>query len=274
MSSRRRGGPGARPVRGRVILVAALLAASGPAVVPEDVAWETRAASIASELLGALIDLDEQVRFVLHAGRKAGVEPFAGHRINRVLDPYSLALHQEGRGRRDPLARLMREATLAAASHEAQVERTIQALDATERAWLRERQRLVDAITRLRALALQLEADKAPNRARARLVARRTVAQIDNTLARIGLLGQRVVGIVRQAELSWSRVREPAQRAMPAENEVRAPTERFAEAMIGEILAIEYELRAASEAVRTGAYRLQREATRIRRMLAPLLEAS
>ncbi len=228
-----------------------------------------QARAVGSELLGSLIALDSRAAFVIHAAEAAVSGPFGEHRINRVLDPYSLALYQEGRSRRDHLARSMREATLAAANHDVAIRRAREALEATERSYRRDRRRLINAVTRLRSLAVQFE-EQTPNRVRARQLARRTVAEIDRTLLHIGDLGTRVGRIVREVELSWSRVREPAQRAIPAEREVRKPTERCAELMIGEVLAIELDLRRASKAVRTGAYGLEQEVSRIRSLLEPI----
>lgn len=149
-----------RLTRGRARLLAvtvlfALLGSAGSAAAaetPPAESLEQNGLTLYTTVLGELDQLDRRAQFLEESSRQALLGMWAEHRLQAAIDPYSLALHQEGRLRFDPFVKSMREATLAA---DFQGRRGVEfdgEIYNAKRTYEKARSRLVDELGALRAL--------------------------------------------------------------------------------------------------------------------------
>ncbi|NJN64698.1 MAG: hypothetical protein HC882_07340, partial [Acidobacteria bacterium] len=146
-----------------ILAVGAALSSAAADAPRAEPSVKERGLALYADVLGSLDELDRRAATLDHDARAAVVGMWSEHKLQAALDPYSLALFQEGRQRFDPLVSTMREATLEAGYQDRMGIAAARDIDTARITYERGRKRLVAEFGAMREL-LKTAGDAADGR--------------------------------------------------------------------------------------------------------------
>lgn len=196
-----------------------------------------RVETLRARALSSLPEIDARIEGALERARAACETPWAGARLNKAVDPYSLALHQEGRSRRDQTAAAMRSTQKGVAYFRLLNTKQLGRWDKLAQDLDLARTRLVESLRDLEELSEPLSSESPSRRTRESVGSE--LGEMWSALRAMEGGVERARDLLAEHREEWSELASQAREADPEGLELQARTREKGERMLSEFLAMD-----------------------------------